>query len=202
MGTLTQRTRPSRRTGATYNTELLPHSSHLSFLSGSMLRQSLCTGCGPLHLSSFWGHLTAVHTRGPKWHGHVTHKSYSCTCSRDAFLQSPTAHTHTVTQALCIHVYLLCQGVDDLPECGEGLVDVGSLLEPCPRCPGGLGPLTACQVHQAQLAHLLCRQSCHRVHPTAAAGVGGAALDVGGAAVGVGGAALGVGGAALGVADD
>ena len=96
-------------------------------------------------------------------------------------------------------MYLLCQGVDDLPECGEGLVDVGSLLEPCPCCPGGLRSLTACQVHQAQLAHLLCRQSCHRVHPTAAAGVGGAALGVGGAALDVGGAALGVGGAALGV---
>ena len=92
-------------------------------------------------------------------------------------------------------MYLLCQGVDDLPECGEGLVDVGSLLEPSPCCPGGFGSLTACQVHQAQLAHLLCRQSCHRVHPTAAAGVGEAAL-------GVGGAALGVGGTALGVADD
>ena len=101
-GTLTQCTRPSRRRGATpQNCFLTPH---LSSLSGSMLRQSLCTGCGPFRLSSFWGHLTAVHTRAPTWHGHLTHKSYSCTHSRDVSAQSNSTHTYGHTGT--VHAYI------------------------------------------------------------------------------------------------
>ena len=35
------------------------------------------------------------------------------------------------------------------------LVDIGSLFEAVPHSTRLLGPLTACQVHQANLAHLL-----------------------------------------------
>ena len=47
-----------------------------------------------------------------------------------------------------------------MEELGSVLVDVGALLESFPHRPCLLSPLAACQVDQADLAHLLPRHLC------------------------------------------
>ena len=48
-------------------------------------------------------------------------------------------------------------------QCGEWLVDVGSLLEPLPDGPGLHGSLRAGQVHQAEPGHRLTAHPGHQV---------------------------------------
>ena len=80
-------------------------------------------------------------------------------------LEEPGEDTVPVGHKLVLGlgVGLLRQLGDDQAKGGQGLVDVGALLQPLTHGPGLHSSLATGQIHQAYLAHLEIRDKCHNL---------------------------------------